>query len=1624
MADTGNFFGPKPQDTGLLFFGPAETTRPITDNSMEELSNTYSQALSRPSEEVSADIQGGMLPTLKTDAGILVDSTRVGQTTGLIQETITSQPEDITGAVNLIREQSILGTNIAPDVAAVLEANPNSMLARSSKRAIERTVAFQRVAESRMEDKEDSMTATVGYFFDAAISEGIQNVLGVTLGLVTDGVTEGSADLRDLALELGDLLYTDVSEEEFLRRSEVILDRVQDSGLFTQDNPFLLNQFIALASEGAVGAEAEVQAIFALTDIATSATLNLAAGKLSRGLRSLPAMQAKIGTLDNAVETIVRASDQGKDLPINDLPRSTSPAMSTPLNDLNPASTPAVDFKQFLKQDTSVGSKIKVFDTKGGVVEVEVVAKSESSGNLVVRTSKGDEVILGEELSLGRSPNDPNFKLESLEGNPSVKELDVPTLEKTRERLRVKAELRLEAGHGGGELIRELNAITIELSRRSSSVSGKPDEVFMSSPDLRAMRQIEAENSALDIIRQGYAGSIIDDDVFDAVKADLVKGLREDIDSTYVNHAVNFNVVQDDFSNMIGQIYLGTNKGKPYLTLRNATIMAERVNGEVVEQLVEGQVQYLVKQETNIPFRELIDPTDPNELASSWFSRLGSTTYRTTEELDSRLVTAEAGLGAILSRASKAYTDIKRVTSSADIGKTNIILDELVNDPLYNWNTGGYSKSQFIERWGAKNNGEVPSDNAVAFYLKALEISDADFFVTADPILKNAVENGETMLKLDGTYHRAKPVSVPDGTNVFDVKSGQFIDSSTVPDGGVYTVHNSTYNTADGLPVQYVYSASPTTRRLYHTDVLGYRAGGRRVYTEANIYIKQDASTVMADGATVTGKPRTFLAVRTEAEAVKATNQFNNVVDALKSVAGNTLTGVDFRNAVKNALSGNKSARARLNAVLGDNSEWNINLSSIDDFIKFADEWRLDLSKHVDFAGDGKQLPVSANTFAGEETVGRVFETFNNPVGKRGVKPLKGYGGIELDRLDPTKAMENSFAKSVSRYGYSKYHENAVTGWLKGASGGVDGRNIISNWNDVKNLSPIQAMRKAVVDETTKAGRAFENERRTINFSLNSKTKDILAWESMVNVLADSIYDKGYTKAARQIDKMSGDPLKYLRSMAFNLKLGLFAFDQVWLQGSQIINVVSLSPKAGMRGSLAYLPIRLALDTSEDSVRRGIATRIAKQLGISEDDFVEMVTWIERSGRHIVDVNISELQGTSTLYKSGMSRLLSKGNVPFNEGELIARITSLATSIIEHKGNFPLDDIFSDKATRSIMRRQDILTASMSAASAAPWKKSMLSIPTQFLTYQQHMMEQIFVSGILTPKEKVRLLSSQAVILGSSGGAGLFGIGLVLDKLYYETGVQVNPEAYSLMRYGTLDYVLSALSGSKTAVAARIGVGDGMYDLIKNVGEVSFFEVAGGPSGGIAVDALDSLSQLIGHVFGGQFEYASYDWQSLGRNVTSVNRVYNGWVAARTGAYLSNKTGDPLMEDLSQVDAFMIGLGIPLQKNELIWSLYAFQKADTKVLQEHIRNAQRSENIARDYINKGDFTSAKAIWDDISAMRAILTPYELEQFDRAMAKTSTITSTLLDRAWDRRDWGDQSISGLAQALEATTAETE
>jgi hypothetical protein len=351
--------------------------------------------------------------------------------------------------------------------------------------------------------------------------------------------------------------------------------------------------------------------------------------------------------------------------------------------------------------------------------------------------------------------------------------------------------------------------------------------------------------------------------------------------------------------------------------------------------------------------------------------------------------------------------------------------------------------------------------------------------------------------------------------------------------------------------------------------------------------------------------------------------------------------------------------------------------------------------------------------------------------------------------------------------------------------------------------------------------------------------------------LIENIEGKLGKDAAQKIDRpleWITDAPMYIRSAAFHAVIGLFSPIQLFQQAQGFTHILALAPKNAFQATAASGLMRMFRYT-EDAAILGAAADKAANLGWNRADFLEAVDSWKRAGVHNIGGETALLSTVQdvNVFQNGGKKFLDKGLVFFKMGESIVRDTAWFAAYREFKAANPGRAI-DNRALGEIGNRFQTLTLDMTRASNSVMNEGVLSIPTQYWTWNARFAEQM-LGKRLTTAEKARAFAVYSAMYGipATIGGAAFGAGNVvssltgiplnyqdIQKYAMKNGYEINEKGLQFLSQGIPAAVFNAITaqfGEKPTSFARLSPsGNQIKDILD--GKKTVMEVLGGASGG------------------------------------------------------------------------------------------------------------------------------------------------------------------------------------------------
>lgn len=1164
---------------------------------------------------------------------------------------------------------------------------------------------------------------------------------------------------------------------------------------------------------------------------------------------------------------------------------------------------------------------------------------------------------------------------------------------------------------------------------RMSSASG---DTNMVAPGARIAAETEQDNRILNIIRDLGFSKSIDPDLLAAWMPTGVRRLNESL-ATKVRHRVrNLEVVPDKSDNLFGVVTLGKSNGDPFIDLNAANRVAAANGGTVKSTVLGGDTTYEVVVAKNFPTKDLVKSLDLGELgqygvhgiAIPFARAFGGNFIALPERLTSLALRGEGVMGQAASKIGAIVAEKTKAVSKEDLARVNDIFYAMRDGERFAHSRRALTMAEFRSEW-ARIPGAVPSKGAEELYSTIQELNNALYFMKADKIFKQVVNEGSEVLtyqtvrrggEVDDLAHIVTEVNRADLSateRVLDVVTGE------IAPVGKLGRHSRVFRASGGVErgdqtATLITMEKPTLRRVYHSDVMGYNAGGPRNYTNLRFFVKQATDVPLINGTSVPGKARTFLGVTTRKEALFAADEINATFRGLREMVPG-LAGMT-RAAAVDAIAGLRGS-VPANTLVKSHAAWNNNIDSVDALVDFMRNQKMDPRVNMSIAA--KDDVIAEVDDAGRavfgaregETYGDSFEaSLNLPrgAGPRRDEPLLGLGGEFADTISPLDGIQNDFLRSIHSKAFESFGFQSINGWLQGAQHLMT----TAGKKQLDGLSPLNQLRKAgreVFSENPGGDTtAFLDARDAILRTLATKTEHELKWNAMVNRVGEYVFDKGWKKSGEFLfnSQKAQSPLTFLRGLTFDARLGMFDPAQLIVQAAQVSNIIAiagLNPLKGMRAAATHLPLRAAMRTEDLATLKEIGRRTSAFTGFDADEFVRLAEWTRRSGRLQIGDEIAEIGGmTDTLAKGYVRKARDASRVFFNEGEKVPRSAAISVAWREFSEQFPKLDAFDEFGTKWITSRQNALTAGMTRANAAAWQRGPMSVPLQFMTYSSRMLESMFTDRLLSKGERIRLATAQVAFWGAAG----LGVGSTLDAYILDSGWQINETEYTLYRYGALDAFLNASLGTQAVFGGRLAMAEGFSDMFENMLDGNFTEVIGGPAGQLGGDLHDIFWQMGKDIVGGNTSMVASDLKKVVRNFTGPNKLYNAWFMFTMGEYLS-RNDDVVVRGLSNTDALLHTFGGQIRDANLAYTMLEVMSKEDDILKEHSKRLSEMARKATTLIESGDFQGGQEIMRQIAAGRAMLEPYQMRKTNKALyPQLDSLFDSILNKVTTERLYGE------------------
>lgn len=793
------------------------------------------------------------------------------------------------------------------------------------------------------------------------------------------------------------------------------------------------------------------------------------------------------------------------------------------------------------------------------------------------------------------------------------------------------------------------------------------------------------------------------------------------------------------------------------------------------------------------------------------------------------------------------------------------------------------------------------------------------------------------------------------------------------------------FGTVQDQRIRYVFTNMSESKPLSISDQLPKRGGGHFEYDyqhylkQADVQFDKDSNTYWYEG------DRTVMPIGVRAMGETVVKHLNAVRELIKddkiaeaeayakqNVAAIPWTEhLSWYKGAKDASGKYVAPRLNMNEDIKVVSTGKT-ISDLDNSLRARYE---KLGNFRDGTVEGSDAKVNQVQYTGQRDAYDVYTL--NDKGTRN-NPLYSYEPAKM--VDPVTTMNRALSRIVNSTLMDDYKIFSVEQWIQQAKNFLDlkGRDLSDVDRSPFHFFNNPTWKKDMPEEIKKS---LELTKLKVNqlVGLPSSTDNFL--HRAQQALADSIY-KGLGPKAVDITPSwllpsLRDPFRFLRSVVFNEKMGLFSIPQYLVHAMTIANAIGIAgPEMGMKGMVGALfhgwhAINPSALEHMDA--------LASKMGWLPGEFKESIETVGKTGfmnvagEHVfLDAPLA-----NRVIQSSFGKFLDAGQMFFRGGVTTLRSASWHMAFKEFRAANPVGRIAEDDIKR-ILYRADTLSHNMSRASTSTLTTGVMSIPAQFYTYQLRLFELMapFIGGRLTWQEKARLLGTNAVLFGApvSLGLYLYPWGDHLRSYAQQNGYVVGDKFLnSLAMEGGIATMIATLTGGgdihkgnwynagERWGAKGLDVGK---DLLE--GDKTFMQIFGGAAVQSLSNTVTQSNGLMTMVMSGirgdgdaLGKSTPDDWIGPFKEISSVNAVWRTFLAMRFNNWMSKNNAS--LHPTSVWNALQANItGLSEQRDTDIFTMSQDIKAE-KALDNHLFSMfQKKFALGVQNQNNNDPEQAKA----------------------------------------------------------------
>lgn len=652
-----------------------------------------------------------------------------------------------------------------------------------------------------------------------------------------------------------------------------------------------------------------------------------------------------------------------------------------------------------------------------------------------------------------------------------------------------------------------------------------------------------------------------------------------------------------------------------------------------------------------------------------------------------------------------------------------------------------------------------------------------------------------------------------------------------------------------------------------------------------------------------------------------------------------------------------------------------------------------------------------------QASFGRYFDNRPNPneilaFGNTGTRDNPLYNIVPTKHIDPVTSINRALVRAANDQFLNDYKTFSVEHWIQEAKKFLNANDVeLANSPDYYFHNPPW---KAVAGDDFKMVEALKASRFQIKQFLGVQD----SMTSFVHELAQRYTDLMYTKGMKPLALDAAlpalrDPFEFIRKVTFHAKLGIFALPQLIVQMQTFANIYGIAGASfaapATKGAFFHMLSRINKSPEVLSHLDEMASKfhLPGTNGFKRGQLLEATDLMNRTGfqnvagEHVFRDNLLHMN----LMAGKGEGFLDAGAFFFREGERYSRIGAWYTSYLEARAAKPVG-AFTEEEVRNILQRADLLSTNMSRASASTLHKGILSIPTQFLSYQLRLSE-LFFGKRLTDLERTRLMGTYAALYGVPGVFGLTGLPLgdMLRQTAIEHGYNVGEDyAQSLFAEGIPAFMAAYATGNWYNVGERFAPQGFEFLTQAFRQDKGFMDIVGGASYSTWSSGFKSMNGFYNAMAsfyredGAKFPLKLDDLIDPFKEIYAVNSAFRLAAAINTGKWISKNEG--YLTDVSRSNAiFMTLSGLAPQSTADIIPKTLTMKEEKEMHQEGLKNFIKEVRRGLDADAAGNHEQAKDYYTRANA-HLVLSGYPRERVGQALQSAFKDWESIVNRI----DW--------------------